>query len=382
MLSIIKSILLLNKKFIPFLKSNSKLNFIYKESKKIFQFNKKELIDDYFSNFSPRSPKYNNYINIEKNRIKNFLSLETLSKKKNEPFNEKIKQKLLRRIIALSKKNLTKLDTIYIKETIPFGNAMISINHIIYYCEVLGCKNIYFNPQINWYIKNKIVTEKLNISLNSQVNCSDPTILCISLRRNFWYYLVIIKPEIRINIIKNEIKRNLPQLKIDKDDLYIHIRVNNHIHYAQPPLCFYETIINNFKFKNIYLISGNRSTRLIEKLVSEYPNVIFQKNSKEVDISYLSNAYNLVGSISSFFEVSVKLNDNLKNLFIFDIYKNIVRILFLHYDFYYYPRKYTIYQMKTSIDYRKKMFIFKMSPEQDQYMIEEKCPNSFEIIIF
>ena len=87
--------------------------------------------------------------------------------------------------------------------------------------------------------------------MNSQVNCSDPTILCISLRRNFWYYLVIIKPEIRINIIKNEIKRNLPQLKIDKDDLYIHIRVNNHIHYAQPPLCFYETIINNFKFKKI-----------------------------------------------------------------------------------------------------------------------------------
>ena len=183
------------------------------------------------------------------------------------------------------------------------------------------------------------------------------------------------------NIIKNEIKRNLPQVKTDEDALYIHIRVNKlNINYAQPPLCFYETIINNFNFKNIYLISGISNIPLIDKLLIEYPNIKFQNNSKEVDISYLANAYNLVGSVSSFFEVAVKMNDNLKNLFEYDISKNIVKILFLHYDFYYYPRKYNIYRMKASIDYRNKMFVFKMSPEQDQYMIDEKCPMNFEII--
>ena len=36
--------------------------------------------------------------------------------------------------------------------------------------------------------------------------------------------------------------------------------------------------------------------------------------------------------------------------------------------------------MKASIDYRNKMFAFKMLPEQDQYMIEEKCPDNLEII--
>jgi hypothetical protein len=259
---------------------------------------------------------------------------------------------------------------------------MISINNILYYCEILGCNNIYLNPRINWYIKNEIVTEIFNISLNSNVNCKDSTTLCASLiQKNFWFYIITVRPEIRINILKNEMKRNLPQLKIDKDDLYIHIRVNKlNVNYGQPPLCFYETIINNFKFKNIYLISGIKSSSLIEKLLNEYPNIIFRINSKEVDISYLANAYNLVGSISSFFEVSVKMNDNLKKLFEYDISKSLCKILFLHYDFYYVKRKYSIYKMNPSIDYRNKMYVFKMSKEQDQYMIEEKCTNNLEII--
>ena len=36
--------------------------------------------------------------------------------------------------------------------------------------------------------------------------------------------------------------------------------------------------------------------------------------------------------------------------------------------------------MNPSIDYRNKMYVFKMSKEQDQYMIEEKCTNNLEII--
>jgi hypothetical protein len=94
----------------------------------------------------------------------------------------------------------------------------------------------------------------------------------------------------------------------------------------------------------------------------------------------LANAYNLVGSVSSFFEVSVKMNDNLKKLFEYDISKSLCKILFLHYDFYYVKRKYSIYKMNPSIDYRNKMYVFKMSKEQDQYMIEEKCTNNLEII--
>jgi hypothetical protein len=305
-----------------------------------------------------------------------------MSENNDDKTNEQIKLELLKTIIGATGKAISNLDTIYIVDIIEFGNTMICINNIIYYCEILGCKNIYLNPRFNRYIKNKIVTDKLIISLNSQVNCNDPTTLCTSLYANFfWFNLIVVKPEIRFDVIKNEIKRNLPQLKINKEDLYIHIRINKkNIHYAQPPLCFYETIINNFKFKNIYLIANIEKSPIVDKLISKYPNIIFQKNSIEVDISYLANAYNIVGSMSSFLEVCVRMNDNLKNFFEFDVFKQISKILFLHHDFYYYPRKYNIFQMKSSNDYRNKMFVYKMTPEQDQYMIEEKCFDHFTII--
>ena len=70
-------------------------------------------------------------------------------------------------------------------------------------------------------------------------------------------YPFLLKPEVRIQYLKEEILRNLPVINIDPDDLYIHIRGGDVFRvapvpmYGQPPLCFYERIMNSFKFKNI-----------------------------------------------------------------------------------------------------------------------------------
>ena len=68
--------------------------------------------------------------------------------------------------------------------------------------------------------------------------------------------------------------------------------------YAQPPLCFYEYIMNNFKFRNIYIISVDDRNPVIKKLLDEFPQIILNINSFENDLSLLVNAYNLVGSVS------------------------------------------------------------------------------------
>jgi hypothetical protein len=178
-------LLLFKKKDIKFIGSNGKLKFILKKK---FQITKKDAINYYLS---PISPKYDEYKNTEKKYIEKYFSLKFFSPEKNAPINEKIKQELLNTINKLSKKHLTKLNIIYINDAIEFGNTMISINNILYYCEILGCNNIYLNPKINWYIKNKIVTEIFNISLNSNVNCKDSTTLCASLiQKNFWFYII------------------------------------------------------------------------------------------------------------------------------------------------------------------------------------------------
>ena len=107
--------------------------------------------------------------------------------------------------------------------------------------------------------------------------------------------------------MKNEIIKNLPRLSISKNDLYIYIRSGDifstariHRNYAQPPLCFYKNIFYNFNFTSVYLISQSQNNPTVNKLISKYKNIIYQKQKLEYDLSCLINSYNLVGASSSF----------------------------------------------------------------------------------
>ena len=66
----------------------------------------------------------------------------------------------------------------------------------------------------------------------------------------------------RLSVLKEEIMSNVPKYKSDPNYLYIHIRnVDIFIkiinpNYSQPPLCFYQKIINENNFTNIFLLSN------------------------------------------------------------------------------------------------------------------------------
>ena len=275
-----------------------------------------------------------------------------------------------------------------------FGNRIIIINNLIYYCEILGFKNIYLNSDLNLYIKGNIISDKINITMipSRNIDCHAPYIICfksIAYPTLYLYYPSYIKPQIRLNLIKNEIKKNLPKVGINPNDLYIHIRSGDifkpslNSDYLQPPLCFYQNIINNFKFRKITIISQNKNNPIIDKILEQYPNIIYHSQNISIDIAYLSNFYNLVASISSFLLVAVKFNDNLKIYFEYDIYKNSEKCVHLHHDFYYFPMNFIIYRMKPSIRYKSK--ILKIFQEEGHYklmklMSDAICVNKFTII--
>ena len=142
---------------------------------------------------------------------------------------------------------------------------------------------------------------------------------------NFLYYLGFIKPEFRINILKNEILNNIPKVKTNINDLYIYIRSgdifnNPNKFYSQPPLCFYVKIINNNKFNNIYIIAEDKNNRIIDELINKFPKIKYNKNILKIDIAYLIYAYNLVGGVSTFINSYFKK----ENIFYF--------ILFYYYN--------------------------------------------------
>ena len=111
----------------------------------------------------------------------------------------------------------------------------------------------------------------------------------------------------------------------------------------------------------------------IDLLIKQYSKIIFTKNNLVHDVSILSNAYNIVGSISSFFTTTILINKNLKFIWEFDHYMLTEKYLHLHRDIYNYNINYSIYRMNPSSKYHNVMFPWRNTKEQIELMINEKC---------
>ena len=219
--------------------------------------NMNRFIMDYFSTFKGN---YNIRVSRDIIRLGEYFSLKIILKQGNLTLNLETKEKLKTELNRITKKDFHFIKNIFISKTIFFGNEIISFNNLIYYCEILGIKNIYLNSKINWLIKNDINTDKIHISIISptKIKCNLDNTLC-SHMVNFFYPNVI-KSERRSIILKDEIKRNLPEIKVNKEDLYIYIRsgdsftIGGNVNYPLVPYCFYQKVLSNFKFNDIYLI--------------------------------------------------------------------------------------------------------------------------------
>ena len=127
---------------------------------------------------------------------------------------------------------------------------------------------------------------------------------------------------VRNYIFKEEFLSNIKLVEAKEEDLYINIRSGEDIFknkgyspgsYFQPPLCFYQTIIENFNFSNIYIIANGKENPIIEELLKLYKNITYIHGTIEEDASMIISAKNLVLPVSSFPIELIKFNDNLKN---------------------------------------------------------------------
>ena len=338
--------------------------------------NMTEFIMNYFSAFKGN---YHSRVSKDIIGLKEYFSFKVILKEGNLTLNLETKEKLKNSLKRKTKKDFNMIKNIFISKTIFFGNEICAFNNLIYYCEVLGIKNIYLNCEIDWLIKNDINTDKIHISLLSpnKINCNSDDTFCGNF--GIFFYPTIIKSERRSIILKDEIKRNLPQVKINEEDLYIYIRsgdsfkIGGNTNYPIAPYCFYQKVLSNFKFNDIYLISPDDKSPIIGKLLNDYPKIKHKFNSKEIDLATLMNAYNLVNSVSSFSLAAINFNDNLIKLFEYDFYQLKQAIMHFHYDIDKLDRTFNIYRMKPSEEYFIKMYAFENTDEQRKLLFEENC---------
>jgi len=304
-----------------------------------------------------------------------------------------MKKILLSKIFKINRRNINNISTLFIKNKIRFGNYFICLNNAIVYCEFLGCKKIILEYNRIIYINSTTFYKNNNINItietNQTFNSSDNN--AVSLEANYIFFkgFRFLKNIIRLTIFKKQLLKNLPKIITNPNDLYIYIRGGDiFLHsnrdaysYFQPPLCFYTKILNEFRFRKVFIISEDKLNPVIPKLLNKYSYIIKNKNNIKLDISYLIYAYNLVGARSTFFLTSIKFNNNLKFLWDYDCSSLIQKYLHLHYSIYMFPYYYTLYNMNLSIHYRNYMSPWINSQAQKNMMLKEKCKKKFDIIV-
>ena len=293
----------------------------------------------------------------------------------------------------IKEKKLTSFETIYGGNG-NIGNAIFILNNLINICENIKCKNVIAPEQLGDLIKNKIKIKSTKYKEN-EITIIPPSYkekMNITLYINafliFIYRYKNKKHKLFLDSLKDEILTNLPVYKANPDDLYINIRSGDvfinieHGSYSQPPLCFYQKIIQENKFKNIYIIANGKENPLVDILLNLYPNIQYKHGTPIEDMAVLVNVYNLVLPISSFPYAAIRFNDNLKILFIYDIIVYEESVRWYAEDYYFKNMKFTIYKMNPSSKYKEIMKgKWKISKTQLDLMVKEECiNNSFEKI--
>lgn len=264
---------------------------------------------------------------------------------------------------------------------------MILLNKAIFYCEILKCKRMILNKHFYWFITNNTINKRNNMTVelgDIRDYKNNSNILIDNSNNYFWYYKYY-RPQYRIDIIRNQILNNLPKISVKSNDLHIYIRSGDIFTkakrkfpgYFQPPLCFYKTIIKNFKFENVYIISENKNNPVINKLLTRFPKIKYKLNSLKYDMSILINAYNIVGGYSTFLKTLIILNDNLKKFWYFNFKTNILWSFFFSFEFSH--KNFTLFKMKES-NFYKMMKKCKNQECKWNTMIKYTCKYSFKCI--
>ena len=147
---IISTLLIFRKK--TFINNKYSNDYLYNNiTEKYIKLNKTEIIYD---NLFSIPSKYEMKKNAERESLNYYLNLKDLAEDKNDTDTiSKTKKKLLKDFIdLLIKPNVTEIKDIFFTSTLKYGNRMIILNNLMYYCEILGIKNIYLDSNLTWFI--------------------------------------------------------------------------------------------------------------------------------------------------------------------------------------------------------------------------------------
>lgn len=231
-----------------------------------------------------------------------------------------VTRKLLTEIVG--KENVVngviKQPSIYVKPFGRLGNSIVQVSNAIYLAEIMNVSTIYMQKNF-CFIKNNITTSK-GIKIVPTVGVPKESL-------GMYQSLFMLSasghcPENRVYEFASETLKGIPHVNTNDDGLYIHVRSgdifkeNPSKWYGQPPMCFYESIIEKLGFKNIYVITEDRKNPVINALIEKYNATLVITDLLQT-IGLILGAKNFVVSFGTFVPSLLKLlpDDTEKNIF-------------------------------------------------------------------
>ena len=95
---------------------------------------------------------------------------------------------------------------VYVDKSLNFGNCMILLNNLLYYCEILNISTIYFYSKAYWPISDNFTSNKVNVILINSSLIGKMENNIYELDKNLIYQQKLIRPEIRIHLLKKKLK--------------------------------------------------------------------------------------------------------------------------------------------------------------------------------
>jgi hypothetical protein len=118
-----------------------------------------------------------------------------------------IKKIILSKMFKKTKKNINKVNSLFINGNSRFGNFFISVNNAIIYCEILRCKKIIIENNNNIYM-NKIIYHKqsnFTIEPNQTFNFNDKHSIIINVNYFIFHGLRFFRNINRFNFFREQL---------------------------------------------------------------------------------------------------------------------------------------------------------------------------------
>lgn len=241
------------------------------------------------------------------------------------------------------------------------GNNIVQVTNALhiglyYNINVIIPKHYFFNTM---YIK---INDDINMNINNLVNLTTENNFFSIPNDNIHRKCIEINYEETLRLLKKIILYPKTKTTLNDNDLIIHIRSGDifkegpHKSYISCPYSYYDQILKNNSFENIYLVSENKLNPIIDKLLKNYPNIIFKIRTLDEDISMVLESRNVVMDFGCFIPELLKVSNNIRKLYTsLNIYLNkYIKIEIIKIDL---------------GDYRKIMYPWCNTKTQREYML-------------